>query len=236
MKVFALLAATLFAVTSTDAIAAKPVRAVAPVDPMNASAWEIGPITATRNYSLNMPLSPSPHPTGGWYFDIPYPTAAAGHVHYVTFKHGSLSGKSRIVMRYRIEMADGVQIVPTKEQPNTFPSILTLYFQRQGDNWSGSGKYAAYRWWATFASVSPLASGEREISVRLDQNWTALQGSATTNPRGFADAIRYADRVGFTLGGGTGFGHGVYATGPARLVVTSFQVLSDTDFGIRSVP
>jgi len=30
--------------------------------------------------------------------------------------------------------------------------------------------------------------------------------------------------VGFTLGGGTGYGHGVYANGNARMIVTSFKV------------
>ncbi len=238
MKAFTLLSALVFAAFSTSVNAAKPVRVpVTSVNPMDPSAWQIGPITSVKNYSVNMPLSPSAHPGGGWYFDIPYPTAQAGHVHYVTFKHGTLSGKTRLVMRYRIEMADGVQIVPTKEQPNTFPSILTLYFQRRGDDWSANGKYEAYRWWATFASVMPLTAGEHELSVPLNGNWTALgTSSATTNPRAFGDAVREAERVGFTLGGGTGFGHGVYATGPARFVVTSFQLLSDTDFAIRAAP
>lgn len=206
-------------------------------DPMDPGAWEIGPITATRNYSVGMPLTPSAHPGGGWYFDIPYANAEAGHVHYVTFRHGSLAGKSRIILRYRLEMAEGVRLVPTKEQPNTAPSILTIYFQRRGDDWSGRGKYEAYRWWATFASVIPVTAGEHELSVPLDGNWTAVQtSSAATNPRGFRDAIRDAERVGFTFGGGDGFGHGVYATGPARFVVTSFQVIGDSDFGVRAVP
>jgi hypothetical protein len=33
-----------------------------------------------------------------------------------------------------------------------------------------------------------------------------------------------ADRIGFTFGGGDGYGHGTYATGSARFVVTSFAV------------
>src|SRR5688500_11924692 len=41
-------------------------------DPMDASLWEIGPVTPTRNYSVNMPLTPSPH-ADGWYFDFPQP-------------------------------------------------------------------------------------------------------------------------------------------------------------------
>ncbi len=223
IKASAVQIAVSLAVVSAAAPAANAQR---PPNPMDPSAWEIGPVTPARNYSLNMPLSPSAHPGGGWYFDIPYPNKEAGHVHYVTFKHGSLSGKTRIVMRYRVEMAPGVQIVPTKERPNTFASILTMYFQRKGDNWTGRGPHETYRWWATFNYVSPIRAGEYELSVPLNGKWTAIQtSSASSNPSAFADAIREADRVGFTLGGGNGFGHGVYATGPARFVVTSFKVL-----------
>jgi len=113
-----------------------------------------------------------------------------------------------------------------------------MYFQRRGDDWSGLGRYEGYRWWATFRSHAPLTPGEHELSVGLDENWTAVQtSSAANNPKAFRDAVRDADRVGFTFGGGDGYGygHGVYATGPARFVVTSFQIVSDTDFGIRSV-
>jgi hypothetical protein len=95
-------------VATASAQAAKP---TAGANPMDASAWEIGPITPTRNYSVNMPLTPSPHPDG-WSFDFPQPDSAAGHVHYLTLKHGSLSGKSRIVLRYRIEGGARGAILP----------------------------------------------------------------------------------------------------------------------------
>ena len=62
-----------------------------------AQAWEIGPVIRGRNYSVGMPLSPTPARVG-WYFDFPNPTANAGHAHYLTFRHGSLAGKRRIVM------------------------------------------------------------------------------------------------------------------------------------------
>ncbi|HEY0164372.1 MAG TPA: hypothetical protein VGB39_03255 [Sphingomicrobium sp.] len=224
---------------SSSAGAARPAPAINPMDP---SVWEIGPVIGARNYSVNMPPSPSAHPAGGWYFDIPYPNAEAGHVHYVTFKHGSLYGKSRIVMRYRLEMGEGVRLVPAKEPATThYQPLLTMYLQRRGDDWSGTGKYEAYRWWATFATVTPipraLPTGEHELSVPLDGRWTAVQTStATTNPNGFRAALRDTERVGFTFGGGDGYGHGVYATGPARFVVTHFAIVSDTNFSARSAP
>lgn len=227
--------ARLLPIVAFGILAAAPAEAAKPVtgaDPMDASVWEIGPITPTRNYSVGMPLSPLPHPDG-WSFDFPQPDKAAGHVHYLTFKHGPLTGKTRIVLRYRIEAEAGVQIYPTN-YPGA-ASTLTMYFQRRGDDWSGKGKFEAYRWWSTFRHHVPLTPGEHELSVGLDENWTAVQSStAANNPKAFRDAIRDTERVGFTFGGGDGYGHGVYATGPARFVLTGFEVVGDTDFGIRS--
>jgi len=196
------------------------VAAAAAAAPPPASVWTIGPITSRGSASRGMPLHPSPGPGAGWHIDLPPPP---GSVHYVTFRHGSLAGKRRIVMRYRIEAAPGARIVPATA-PGA-PSILTLYFQRAGDNWSGRGRFEAYRWYATFSSHSPLQPGEHEIVAPLNGNWTAVQtSSARTNPAAFRDAVAEADQVGFVLGGGDGYGHGVYATGPARLIVTEFRV------------
>jgi hypothetical protein len=187
---------------------------------MTAADWVIGPIIKGRSYSHGMPTHPSPGPGSGWHVDLPQ---APGSVHAVTFHHGSLAGKRRIVMRYRVEAAPGVRIVP-RTAP-ALPSILTLYFQRGGDNWSGRGPYETYRWYATFASQTPITPGEHEIVVPLNANWTAVQtSSARSNPADFRDALFNADQVGFVLGGGDGYGHGVHATGPARLIVTDFRV------------
>lgn len=191
-----------------------------PADARDAGAWTIGPIIRGRNYSRHMPLRPTPRRGGGWQIDLPQ---APGSVHYVTFPHGSLAGKSRIVLRYRIEADRGVRIVP-RTAPD-LPSILTLYFQRGGDNWSGRGRFETYRWYATFASQSPITPGDHVMVAPLAGNWTAVErSSARTDPAAFRDAIIGADQVGFVLGGGDGYGHGVFATGRARLIVTDFRV------------
>jgi hypothetical protein len=194
--------------------------AAAPADAAPASTWTVGPIVHGRNASRGVALHPSPGPGRGWHIDLP---TAPGSVHYVTFRHGSLAGKSRIVMRYRIEAAPGVRILP-RTAPS-MPSVITLYFQRGGDNRSGRGPYEAFRWYATFASQSPITPGEHVMVAPLTGNWTAVgRSTARTNPYAFRDALANADQVGFVLGGGDGYGHGVFATGPARLVVTSFRV------------
>ena len=186
----------------------------------DASAWTIGPIIRGRNYSHGMPLTPTARRGGGFHIDMP---TAPGSVHYVTFPHGSLAGKSRIVMRYRVEADPGVRILP-RTDPNS-ASMITLYFQRGGDNWSGRGRYEGYRWYATIATQTPIRPGEHVIVAPLDANWTAVEtSSARSNPGAFRDALANADEVGFVLGGGNGYGHGVFATGRARLIVTDFRI------------
>ena len=197
-----------------------PASAQAGANRLNPGAWVIGPITRRGNQSRGMPLHPSRAAGGGLRIDLPLPP---GSVHYVTYRHGSLAGKRRIVMRYRVEAAPGVRIVPRTEPGG--PSIITLYFQRAGDNWSGRGPFEGFRWYATFASQSPITPGEHVMVAPLSGNWTAVKtSSARSNPIAFRSALAAADQVGFVLGGGDGYGHGVFATGPARLVVTEFRV------------
>jgi len=185
-----------------------------------ASGWVIGPIIRGRNHSRGMPLHPTPGPRGSFSIDLP---EAPRSVHYVTFPHGSLAGKRRIVIRYRVEAAPGVRIVP-RGYPQ-WTARITPYFQRRGDNWGARGPFETYRWFASFASPT-LTRGEHQIVAPLNANWTAIQtSSARSNPGAFQAALAEAGEVGFVLGGGDGLGHGAHAVGgPARLVITSFRV------------
>ena len=194
-----------------------------PASLMEPTAWEIGPIMWGDNESKGVPLHPSAHPEG-WFIDVPYPTREAGHVHYVTVPTGALLPTQTITLRLRIEADPATRLVPVK-----FPDakgLITLYFQRGGDMWSGEGEYRWYRWYAGFGTVTDPRTGELTMTARLDDpRWGAVMGgTAATNPSEFAAAIANASRIGFVLGGGDGLGHGVYATGPLRLVVTGFEV------------
>jgi hypothetical protein len=195
-------------------IAPPPVVAFAPSDP---AAWEIGPIIDGENISLHMPPHPSPHPEG-WVIEMPHPTQDAGSVHYVTTRTPPLAGAKRIVLEFRVE---GGRFVPRNYPDST--ASLTLYIERAGMRWTST--YEAFRWYAKFAQVRPLAAGVYRVEAPLDGNWTAaLTSSREDNPEAFDAALRETRRVGFVLGGGDGVGHGVYATGPARIVVLLFRV------------
>jgi hypothetical protein len=163
-----------------------------------------------------MPLHPIQTPDG-WAFDFPLQT---GTVNYVTYRFGSLAGKTHIVMRYRIETDTGVEIRPTSDP--AFLSIgPTVYFERANDDWVTDN----YRWWDTLDRTVPIVAGEFQLDVPLDGRWTdVMGGTPAPDAAGFQAAIRKADRVGFTFGGGTGYGHGVFATGPARFTLLSFKV------------
>jgi hypothetical protein len=190
-----------------------------PAAASNPQSWVVGPFVRGRNYSKGVPLHPIARRGGGWHVDLP---GAPGSVHAVTFRHGPLAGKRRIVMRYRIEAARGARILAASDGRSG--GAITLYFQRRGDNWSGRGRFETYRWYATFATQSPTP-GDHVMVASLDGPWTAVEGSrALTSAAAFRAALADADQVGFVLGGGDGYGHGIFATAPARLVVTDFRV------------
>lgn len=185
-----------------------------------ASMWEIGPIIRGKNYSYRMPLRPD-ETRAGASFEIPGPTAADGHVHYVTIPTRPLAGARRITLTYRIDAPAGTRFVP-QESPQ-LPATLSLYFQRAGDSWTT--RQPDWRWYAPTNRTVPLRPGTHTVSIGLDEDWIAMTGpGARANPRGFEEALADTARVGFTFGSEGGRGHGVYATAPARFTILDFRI------------
>lgn len=184
--------------------------------PTPVSGWNAGPTISGKNYSAGVVTCSE----GIFCFEIP---EVPNSVHYLTILCSDLSTRRGIRMKYRV---DNAQLIVPLSSPAS-PSMLTLYFQRAGDNWSGKDKYETYRWYAKFATETPIVSGEHSIEVSFDSNWTSvLSSSRETAPVAFADARKQCARVGFVLGGGDGLGHGVFATAKgARIVVTEFTLL-----------
>lgn len=182
---------------------------------MDAADVQIGPVIGRRNYSIGLPLNPTPVAEGGWQF----PLGPDYEPHYVTARLGSLEGKSRISMRFAVDLADGAVIHGAKCSEQSRGTV-ELYFQRRGDDWATDG----WRWWASFAPI-PLSEGEFTISASLTSNWTSVQNkSAASDPDDFRASVRDADRVGFTFGNCTGRGHGIRATGPGTFRLLEFKV------------
>ena len=186
-----------------------------------AQMWEIGPFVQGQNKSVGMPTSMTPSRDGP-YFDFPYPTARAGHVHYVTVPVRSLEGARKITLTYRIDAQRGTRFIPQENPAET--ATLSLYFQRAGDRWTR--KYPLHRWYAPANRQMTLRPGTHRVSIALDEPWTSVLGGQTpqSQQQGFAAALRDTQRVGFVLGSGSGRGHGVYATAPARFTILDFEI------------
>ena len=191
-----------------------PAPTVSPL--MVASNWEIGPVIDGQNYSKNMPLQPTQTPEG-WTFNFPL---EGGTVNYLTTKYGSLVGKRHIVIRYRVETDPLVDIWATSYGLGGISLGPTLYFQDKNDDWNTDTK----RWWATKYSPENIKAGEYTLDVPFDGGWVSMMGGYNGNSPEFAKALSNVSRVGFTFGGGTGYGHGVFATGPARFTLLSFVI------------
>lgn len=174
-----------------------------------------------RNYSEGMPAQPSAAPSGGVTFA--FPVAGRGQIDAMTTAVGPLAGSHQITMRYRIDAAPGTRFV-ADETPNE-PATVSLYFQQRGDNWSGAGRFASYRWYVPVRAVIALAPGERTVTVRLDEPWTNVNGQPNTqDPMGFTAALENTHSLGFAFGSGSRRSHGVYTTGPARFTLLSLDI------------
>tara|TARA_R110002072_G_scaffold22383_34_gene78445 strand:- start:4397 stop:5041 length:645 start_codon:yes stop_codon:yes gene_type:complete len=188
-----------------------------------ATEWTIGPIIRGKNYSVNMPLQPEPT-RSGWAFDFPYPSRSAGHVHYVSFDPGSLAGKSKIVVNYRVTADRRTRFVP-QEQPH-LAGTVSLVIQRRGDSWNAKGRYEHYRWYSPAEHVHEITPGVRRMVIDLDNpGWTSvLSRRASENPRVFRDTLAQARQVGLVFGSAAARGHGVFATAPASFELLSFAI------------
>ncbi len=208
--------ATVAICAATIAIPTVALQAVGP----SAAQWAVGPIIKGRNYSVNMPQTMF-ETREGPAFDFPYPSAANGHVHYVTVPVQSLEGANRLTLRYRIDAKPETRFFE-QENPQG-EATLSLYFQRTGDRWTARTPH--HRWYSPSNRVMPLRPGTHTVSISLDEPWIAMMGGdAKTLPQEFDSALRDTAYVGFTFGGGSGRGHGVYATSPARFTVLDYRI------------
>jgi hypothetical protein len=186
-----------------------------------ADEWEIGPWARGQNYSVGMPARPSAGPRGSLVMD--FPLAGRGQVDALTMAVGSLAGARQITFRYRVDAARGTRFIA--DEAPTERATVSLYFQQAGDNWSGRRREESYRWYSPARAVVPLTPGEHVVTVRLDETWTNVNGQPShEQPERFAAALRDTARIGLAFGSPFLRSHGVYATGPARFTLISFDI------------
>lgn len=183
-----------------------------------AEVWQIGPVIRGKNYSAGMPATMQQGAKGPWFA---FPMRGEGEVHYVTLPLRSLEGAKAITVRYRIDAAPGARLMAAD---GSAQGTFGLAIQRSGDNWTARGRYEAYRWYSPEAPV--MTPGTHTFTARLDDpRWVGvLSSTAANNPRAFAAALSEAQSISMTFGGGSGRGHGVYATAPARFTLLDFSI------------
>lgn len=154
------------------------------------------------------------------YFDFP---VAPGHVDYLIKAAPPLALNKTISAQFTI--AGEGKIVPGPNSGNP-PAKVRLFFQRAGDDFSGTGPAEFYRWWSVnFIDLSAGAGDYTLSEVLSPDRWTSVFGkSGAGNEAAFADCINNAANVGVTFGADFA-GHGdAVEDGPMRFTFTAFGV------------
>lgn len=209
-----------------------------PPPPPSVNGWALyyspgGVISAAPGalFSITFPANSSACPS-------PAGTTALGclHIDYVTMASPALNAGQTITLTGSIAAsADAVfnHFTATDNTAAGHPSACRIFFSERGDNLSGQGAYAYYRWWANDPADVVLQNGTFSVSAVLSPGagggWTSVEGEQATNSAaataGFAQAMANPDQIGFTCGGGYYYGHGVnMSSGTGTMTVTAYTV------------
>jgi hypothetical protein len=206
-------------------VACKDERRPGPLPGPNPSVacpvWTIGPIINGVNWSPGFENNPCSQ-DGNFTFPVcshqPDPTPEPS-VHAVTRPQGPLPYGGTLGIVFEILGEPGFE---GTEEPQTINPYLSLFMQRKGDNWSGTGAFNEYRGY-TVRNV-PLAPGRHELRVPLTPDeWVAVMDHGTD--QGFAELLMHIDNVGYVFGT-HGKAHGACALNQGvRFVLHEFSVI-----------
>lgn len=220
---------------------------------LDPNAWYNGPpLSAAQGgtKSPGMPLHPAPRANGQPGYEIvppidklPRALGQGDKFDSTAFKHGPLMGMSQIHMILEAEYTDGAELlaVPEENPANHFLARITIYFQEEGDPWTGADQYEGFRWYydvdiyvkpgvtEIIAPLNSLSWGATQFSTNnpADKGGTDANGNRLPeyNPTAFQAAKAKCCCVGWGLGGDEiGRIHGAFATAPIKLTVTKFEV------------
>ena len=189
---------------------ARPATGSAGALPGVSSGWVIGPVVRGVNHSIGMPDRPSITQGDGWMIQFP---GALGKVDYVqNFNPPVLQAGKKLVMRFVVTGGGFVAYEFPDRQ-----ALVSLQFQRRGDNWSGTGIMQSYRWYSR--QMIPLVAGEFTLTVPLVlDSWGDVQGQSD-NQAAFDDALGDLANLAVVFGHSSGAGHGVYASQPSTFTL-----------------
>lgn len=109
------------------------------------------------------------------------------------------------------------------QTPEGPPATIHLFLWERGDDGTGSGAMETYREWCGRTDISNPATYTVKCVVN-PTNWTGVFGQ-TPSPALFQQLLNNLYGVGFTFGGGSFAGHGLYsATGSFRFNLVSYTI------------
>jgi hypothetical protein len=163
--------------------------------------------------------SPPPSPSSGWTFeyssnvsnpcsDFDFPSRDGAH--YCV--NGAVKPKAgqTITMSFTISGSGTLAVVDPND---TLPATIHLFMQRAGDDLSCIGQFQQYRYWA----ARTVLAGPNTYTVTAPvtpSQWTDCYGKPGSDlPAQFQAVLNNLSGVGYTFGGKSFAGHGVYATG-----------------------
>lgn len=187
---------------------------------LDAASWRL-------KYGIGHPPTPTRLTNApGWFFD--FPKLPKGSIGYVTQEvGGSYLRGSALQMRFTVVADPGVFFDHRTEPNNTsdFPAHARFYLQR-----GSLSNEPNSRWWSNPIAVQ-IAPGDAVLRVPLDPSqwsnlWSAKGDADPETTAGFHGVLENLSEVGFTMGGGFFYGHGVrVGGGNARFILTGMEVV-----------
>lgn len=135
--------------------------------------------------------------------------------HYLVRPRGNMDGDN-LIITYKVEITEGEPFMYAVDTDNDrTPGIVSLFFQRAGDDMYAEGDKQFYRWWSV--ETGPLTPGIHTLRASLkaeDSQWLSVFGKRSREYASHFNAAKNKVRqLGLTFGGGGGRGHGVKVRG-----------------------
>lgn len=164
--------------------------------------WSVGPLVRGKNYSRGVDFTVRGET---WTASI----GTGDELDGITKARGPVAGTIRAA--YTVSGTFAASEAPAEE------CGLTVFFQRAGDDWSGRGDKAHYRWYSN--TLFPLTPGVHRIEVPLTpEHWhNVTGGQARDAVAQFNAALTDKGRIGFGFGWRGGRQHGVTGAGAVTL-------------------
>ena len=199
---------------------------------MDPSLWD-------TDWSVGTPPHPTPYSNGSWL------RRRAGGVrrrHRADVQEPALVPARQHNRREPGRDASGALAVDVEVEPTPAPTynfaldptppcagdkaLVSLYFQRRGDDYYAEGDLQYYRWWSKqVIYLDGLTSAKLSVSLEI-ANWQSVYVSGDKAPPAmFAAAMADPIAVGLAFGGLCGSHHGLNVSGgTSRITVLSYRM------------